>query len=63
MSDGIPAESKNGHEWGYWIPDVVWQSCRICGVVRRRDDRNGKCKGPHKVGPLAASKRKSGKRS
>jgi len=42
----------NGHEWvdptenGSKIPGVF---CRKCLMMRRRDGKNGKCKGPAKL--------------
>jgi hypothetical protein len=36
------------HEW--WIWDG-YECCKVCGVIRRRDDKNSPCKGPVPVGP------------
>ena len=32
------------HQWGNFVA-LSWESCKFCGVVRRRDDKNGPCKG------------------
>lgn len=43
---------SNGHEW---VDPVSWGSaipgvfCRKCLLMRRRDGKNGKCKGPAKL--------------
>lgn len=43
----IEAES-NGHKWFKFAKDT-FQSCRICGMIRRHDDRNLTCKGRPKI--------------
>jgi hypothetical protein len=34
-----------------WIQHthVSYETCKTCGIVRRRDDRNGPCKGPTRL--------------
>lgn len=34
------------HLWGKWLPSQEWESCYICNIVRRADDKNKPCKGP-----------------
>lgn len=41
-------EKKNGHWWGFWKEDR-FQCCRICGIVRRIDDKHLPCKGKPKL--------------
>lgn len=41
-------EESNGHRWGFYR-DMKWESCRVCGWIRRADDKNTPCKGPVKV--------------
>lgn len=36
------------HQWHNWHG---LECCRVCGIVRRRDDKNTPCKGPTRVGP------------
>lgn len=43
-----PTENKHGHEFGVWREDK-YESCRRCGIIRRRDDKNGECRGDVKV--------------
>lgn len=38
----------NAHQWHDWNG---LECCRVCGIVRRRDDKNTPCKGPTRVGP------------
>jgi hypothetical protein len=45
------SESENGHVWGRrdgW----EWDTCLICMTIRRRDRKNGPCKGAHKLRSL-----------
>lgn len=46
----MPAKPKP-HEWALFIG---WGGmyCKVCGIVRRRDDKNKPCKGPTKLRPL-----------
>ena len=41
-------DATNGHVWHEWNGLTC---CKVCGIVRRRDGRNSRCKGPAKVGP------------
>jgi hypothetical protein len=46
---------SNGH---HWISDFNLVCCRDCGIVRRADDKNKRCRGVVKVGlrtPLSQS--------
>lgn len=43
MTDGT-----NGHHWGFWNQDD-FQCCRMCGQIRRADDKNPQCQGKAKV--------------
>lgn len=36
------------HVWAK-EPGWAWEACRVCGVVRRADDRNLPCRGPVKL--------------
>ena len=52
MSDQRP------HEW-FKHPELPWETCRLCGIVRRRDDKNGaNCRGYVKVGPRATAEQR-----
>lgn len=42
------------HQW-FWPKGIRWECCKVCGIVRRADDKNGPCKGPVKIGPRAPS--------
>ena len=44
-------EQKNGHDWGFW-KDNQFQCCKTCGIIRRRDDKNGECRGKQKLRPM-----------
>lgn len=37
------------HDWFKPYTDRMWQSCRLCGIVRRADDNNKPCKGVVRV--------------
>lgn len=39
---------NGNHQWHDWNG---LECCRVCGIVRRRDDKNTPCKGPTRVGP------------
>ena len=39
---------KNNHEWWLWNG---LECCKICGIVRRNDDKNSPCKGNIKIKP------------
>jgi hypothetical protein len=41
----------NGHVWGFVVPSILkdTESCAVCGMIRRRDDKNGPCKGPVRI--------------
>jgi hypothetical protein len=39
---------KKSHKWFRWKKDE-FQCCRLCGVVKRSDDRNGPCRGKVKI--------------
>ena len=41
-------DEKGGHKFG-WYKDFKYQSCRICGLIRRADDNNNPCRGPVEV--------------
>lgn len=34
------------HLWGVWVADVTWESCCLCGAVKRADGKNKPCEGP-----------------
>ena len=42
---------SNGHVWGFVVPSILEgaESCAVCGMMRRRDDKNSPCKGPAKI--------------
>lgn len=44
----LMVEKKDGHWWGFWKSDT-FQCCRICGMIRRADDKNQPCKGKPKL--------------
>ena len=57
--------NDSSHLWWTWSG---LECCKLCGIVRRRDGRNGPCKGVVKVelrtlpagtGPTRADRRKS----
>lgn len=37
-----------------WTTDMrwTWQFCKVCGIVRRADEKNKPCKGPTKLRPM-----------
>lgn len=39
------------HQWTPANEVVRWEHCSVCGVIRRRDDGNGPCKGAAPVRP------------
>lgn len=39
----IVAET-NGHKW-FFFSDDKFMSCRVCGMIRRADDKNSPCRG------------------
>lgn len=41
---------SQGHRWVAY-DELPWDICKVCGVVRRRDNNNSQCKGPVKVKP------------
>ena len=41
------------HEW-FTYGRLNWECCRVCGVVRRKDGKNSRCRGPVSVGPRNA---------
>lgn len=43
-----PTEDKDGHNWGVYGDDK-YESCRRCGYIRRRDDKNKPCREEVKV--------------
>lgn len=42
------------HQWHNWHG---LECCRVCGIVRRRDDKNTPCKGPTRIGPRGEGNR------
>ena len=44
----VEGNEPSTHEWWKWFG---LECCKKCGIVRRRDDANGPCKGHVKVGP------------
>jgi len=45
----VHAES-NGHKWCMVkFTLTTLESCQVCGIVRRSDDKNSPCKGPVKI--------------
>lgn len=53
MTDSPKPTDKGGLHTHVWFrPDLggrSWESCRVCGIVRRADDKNSPCKGPSKI--------------
>ena len=45
------SESENGHVWGR-CDGWEWDTCLVCMAIRRRDRKNGPCKGAHKLRSL-----------
>jgi hypothetical protein len=43
----VTTGQSHGHHWGFY--GAPWETCWVCGVVRRIDDKNSECKGPVKV--------------
>lgn len=41
-------EKKNGHVWGVYRNDE-FESCSLCGIIRRADDKNSPCVGKVKI--------------
>lgn len=42
---------RREHQW-IQRPELPWETCAVCGIIRRRDDKNGaSCRGYVKVGP------------
>ena len=39
------------HRWEK-RPELKWETCAECMMVRRADDKNGPCKGPSKLRPM-----------
>lgn len=45
------SEKTQAHQWTPANEVVRWEHCSVCGVIRRRDDGNGPCKGAAPVRP------------
>lgn len=41
----IPPPNPREHQWSNRV-STEWQSCEVCGIVRRADDKNKPCGGP-----------------
>ena len=50
-ADVAHAETSREHLWGVWIANVQWESCWLCGNVRRADGNNKPCVGIVGLGP------------
>jgi hypothetical protein len=44
-----PQADQPGHQWREAHGPIKWPHCSVCGVIQRRDGRNGPCKGPATV--------------
>jgi hypothetical protein len=43
-------EIVDGHVWGNVLSSSIpGECCRICGMMRRRDNQNNPCKGPAQI--------------
>jgi hypothetical protein len=38
----------------------TWEACKVCGVIRRNDDKNSPCKGPTRMRKMEIALAKSG---
>ena len=47
----VIVEGEMPHQWTEPNNVVPWEHCRVCGIIRRRDDKNLPCKGPVRIGP------------
>lgn len=47
----VVTEVDNGHVWGHVNSSTIpGECCRICGMMRRRDRKNGPCRGAVQIG-------------
>lgn len=45
------ADPTRKHQWVEGNRVVPWEHCYVCGIIRRRDDKNSPCKGFVRIVP------------